>query len=50
MAHLAVQGGTPVLDKYPERMFHWPIVNDEMRKAMLDVLEDGNMSGLNITK
>ena len=50
MAHLAVQGGTPVMDKYPEKMFHWPIVTDEMRKAMLDVLEDGNMSGLNITK
>ena len=42
MSHLALLGGTPVMSEsdYKARMFHWPIVNDAMRKAELDVLED----------
>ncbi|MBR6371699.1 MAG: DegT/DnrJ/EryC1/StrS family aminotransferase [Victivallales bacterium] len=52
MSHLALLGGTPVMkaDEYKARMFHWPIVNDAMRKAQLDVLEAGNMSGTDISK
>ena len=52
MSHLALLGGTPVMSAsdYKERMFHWPIVNDAMRKAQLDVLEAGNMSGTDISK
>ena len=52
MSHLALLGGTPVMkaDEYKARMFHWPIVNDAMRKAQLDVLEAGNMSGTDISR
>ena len=50
MSKLALYGGTPILKKCPEEMFHWPIVNDAMRKAQLDVLESGNMSGTDISK
>lgn len=50
MAHLALNGGTPVISEHPEWMFHWPIVNDAMRKAQLEVLERGAMSGLDITR
>ena len=49
MSKLALYGGTPVLKENPEHLFHWPIVNDAMRKAQLDVLEAGNMSGNDIT-
>ena len=45
MSKLALYGGTPILKENPEHLFHWPIVNDAMRKAQLDVLEAGNMSG-----
>ncbi|MBQ6472517.1 MAG: DegT/DnrJ/EryC1/StrS family aminotransferase [Victivallales bacterium] len=31
-------------------MFHWPIVNDEMREAQAHVLESGNMSGTDISR
>ena len=46
---LAKLGGTPVISHCPDYLFHWPIVNDPMRKAVLDVLETGNMSGTDIT-
>ena len=56
MSKLALLGGTSVMakdaeaKKKAEQMFHWPIVNDAMRQAQLDVLNDGNMSGTDITK
>jgi len=50
MGKLALYGGTPVLKGCPEEIFHWPIVNDAMRKAQLDVLEAGNMSGTDISR
>lgn len=50
MSKLAILGGTPVLSKYPEELFHWPIVNDAMRQAQLDVLNSGNMSGTDIAQ
>jgi dTDP-4-amino-4,6-dideoxygalactose transaminase len=51
MSKLALLGGekTVTIDE-SEEMFHWPIVNQEMKDAIVDVLEDGNMSGLDISK
>lgn len=50
MSKLALYGGTPVLKEENEKLFHWPIVNDAMRRAQLEVLESGNMSGTDISK
>ncbi|MBP5640618.1 MAG: DegT/DnrJ/EryC1/StrS family aminotransferase [Victivallales bacterium] len=52
MSKLAIFGGTPVISEseHDESLFHWPIVNDAMRKAQEKVLNDGNMSGTNISK
>ena len=50
MSELAILGGPKFLDSYCDPIFHWPIVNDAMRQAQTDVLNDGNMSGTNITR
>ena len=50
MGKLAITGGTPVQKEQHEQLFHWPIVNDAMRKAQADVLESGNMSGTDIAR
>ena len=50
MSKLALYGGTPVLKEKDKKLFHWPIVNDAMRQAQLDVLETGNMSGTDISR
>lgn len=50
MSKLALYGGTPVLKAKDKKLFHWPIVNDAMRQAQLDVLESGNMSGTDISR
>ena len=50
MSKLALYGGTPVLKAKDKKLFHWPIVNDAMRQAQLDVLEAGNMSGTDISR
>ena len=50
MSKLALYGGTPIIKEKDEKLFHWPIVNDAMRKAQLDVLESGNMSGTDISR
>ena len=50
MSKLALYGGKPILDYWPKELFHWPIVNDAMRQAQLDVLNSGNMSGTDISK
>ena len=50
MSKLALYGGKPLLDYWPDELFHWPIVNDAMRQAQLDVLNAGNMSGTDISK
>ena len=48
---LAIHGGSRAVEKIaPEEIFHWPIVNEAMEKAIVDVLRDGNMSGLDISK
>ncbi|MBR4654042.1 MAG: DegT/DnrJ/EryC1/StrS family aminotransferase [Kiritimatiellae bacterium] len=50
MSNLAFLGGRPVVEKADESLFHWPIVNDAMRKAQAEVLETGNMSGTDIAR
>ena len=50
MGKLAITGGVPVQKTPDEKLFHWPIVNDAMRKAQADVLEAGNMSGTDIAR
>ena len=47
---LAILGGTPVIAKKDEQLFHWPIVNDAMIEAQTKVLLDGNMSGTDIAR
>ena len=51
MTKLALLGGEKTVKMdMPESMIHWPIVNQEMKDAIVEVLEDGNMSGLDISK
>ena len=50
MGKLAIVGGKKTIEKADETLFHWPIVNDAMRKAQAKVLEDGNMSGTDIAR
>ena len=51
MSKLALLGGEKTIkNDVPEEMFHWPIVNQAMKDAVTSVLEDGNMSGLDISK
>ena len=51
-AKLAFLGGTPIVSKAEaanyKKLFHWPIVNDAMRKANDRVLCAGTMSGWDI--
>ena len=42
---LAILGGKPVISKKDDYMFHWPVVNEAMKKASTKVLEEGAMSG-----
>ncbi len=49
MSKLALLGGKAVVDFPKGDMFKWPIVNQEMEDAVLEVLRDGNMSGTDIT-
>lgn len=51
MSALALLGGEKAVCKEADQhMFQWPIVNDAMRKAVVDVLNDGNMSGTDLSK
>ena len=50
MGNLALTGGTPVLGKADESLFHWPIVNDAMVEAQTKILRDGNMSGTDVSR
>ncbi len=51
MSKLALLGGEKeVTIKASKEMFHWPIVNQAMEDAIIEVLRDGNMSGLDISK
>jgi len=51
MSKLALLSGEKTVDMdVSEEMFHWPIVNQKMKDAIVAVLEEGNMSGLDISK
>ena len=51
MSKLALLGGEKAVTiDAPEDMFHWPIINQKMKDAIVNVLIDGNMSGLDISK
>lgn len=51
MSDLAILGGgKAVASVVPDEMFRWPIINDAIRRSVAEVIEDGNMSGTNVTK
>ena len=47
---LAILGGKKTIDKENEDLFKWPIITKEHEEAVLQVIREENMSGLNITK
>jgi dTDP-4-amino-4,6-dideoxygalactose transaminase len=49
---LAILGGERTISEndVDNKLFHWPIVNQAMRDAQAKVLEDGNMSGTDISR
>jgi perosamine synthetase len=47
---LALLGGPKAVHSKPRDLFTWPIITDEDRKAVLDVLNRGAMSHLDVTK
>lgn len=50
---LAILGGPKAVSITPEQsrhLFHWPIVTEEDEQAVVQVLRDGSMSGVGITK
>lgn len=50
MEKLALLGGTPVFkDSAPEELFKWPIITDEDKAAVMEVVETNNFSGTDIT-
>lgn len=50
MKNLALKSGPKTVKSDVGDMFTWPIINQEMENAVLDVLHKRNMSGLDITK
>ena len=50
MSNLAILNGEKRIQLDTKEMFHWPIVNQAMRDATIKVLDDGTMSGIDITK
>jgi perosamine synthetase len=47
---LALLGGPKAVRSKPRDLFTWPIITDEDRRAVLDVLNRGAMSRLDVTK
>lgn len=47
---LAILGGERAVQSDPGDMFAWPIITRDDEEAVLDVLRQGDMSGLNITQ
>ena len=47
---LAINGGDKAVGNFKSELFAWPIVTDEDRKAIVDVLDNRLMSGTDITK
>ena len=50
MSNLALLGGEPAVKADPGNTFKWPIINAEMEERVLQVLRDGTMSDVDITK
>ena len=51
MSELALLGGEKVVKtEGPEELYHWPIVNEAMEAGVLQVLREGSMSGVKISK
>ena len=46
---LALLGGSKTLEKVDPDTFKWPVVTDDHRKAVLDVIDRGAMSGRDVT-
>ncbi|MFO7947307.1 MAG: DegT/DnrJ/EryC1/StrS family aminotransferase [Armatimonadota bacterium] len=49
MSVLAINGGSPAADSPPGDIFHWPVITDDDRQAVLDVLDRGAMSATDVT-
>ncbi|MCK4983337.1 MAG: DegT/DnrJ/EryC1/StrS aminotransferase family protein [Victivallaceae bacterium] len=47
---LAVNGGGKAVENFNKELCVWPIVTDEDREAIVDVLDNRAMSGTEITK
>lgn len=50
MSKLALLGGEKAVSQDYSQLFKWPIVNEAMEQAVLEVLRSGNMSGTDITR
>lgn len=51
MEKLALLGGEPMIkDPAPKELFKWPILTDEDRMAVMDVVENNKYSGIDITE
>ncbi len=49
MSELALLGGSKAVENIDLEIFKWPVVTDDHRKAVLDVIDRGAMSGLDVT-
>ena len=47
---LALLGGSKTIAEENEELFKWPIITEEHEKAVLQVMREENISGINITK
>ena len=50
MSKLAILGGKKAVKSAAGDMFKWPVTNKAMEDAVIKVLREGNMSGIDITK
>ena len=50
MSELALLGGSKTIEKDCPEKFKWPIATDDHRKAVLEVIDQGKMSGLDVTE
>ena len=49
MSELALLGGSKTIESIDPEMFKWPVITDDHRKAVMDVIDRGAMSGLDVT-
>ena len=51
MSKLALLGGEPLIKEHaPKELFKWPIITDEDRAAVMDVVENNRFSGIDLTE